>query len=151
MDKDNNDRWLDELLSGTVNTTRPQFDAESWKQKYPEALEAIESLGQRGRSAVGPPRRRTIPYRLVAGLAAAVLVIAAIGIIVLTTPRQDGRETVSRSETSPARMITAMSLQLAFNQGGIEAVERQFEEACRRLGPRSASMSLPELLEDLNG
>jgi hypothetical protein len=48
---------------------------------------------------------------------------------------------------SPAQMMTMMSLQAAYQRGGTEALERQFDQALKMLGPRTTSMSLKELLQ----
>ena len=43
MDKERKDKRLDELISRSINTEKPQFDAEGWKQKYPEEYQALIS------------------------------------------------------------------------------------------------------------
>ena len=43
MNEQKNDKWLDELISGSINTQRPEFDAEKWKHKYPEQFQALQS------------------------------------------------------------------------------------------------------------
>jgi hypothetical protein len=48
-------------------------------------------------------------------------------------------------------MLTAMSLTMVYRRGGIEALERQCEQAIEMLGPRPTSLSLKQLLEDSNG
>ena len=41
MSEQENDRWLDELIHRTINTTKPDFDAKKWKQKYPEEFQTL--------------------------------------------------------------------------------------------------------------
>ena len=36
MNKQKNEKRMDELISRTINTTKPQFDPEKWRQKYPD-------------------------------------------------------------------------------------------------------------------
>ncbi len=43
MNKKRNEKWLDKLISRTINTTKPEFDVEKWKQKYPEELGILKS------------------------------------------------------------------------------------------------------------
>ena len=43
MNEQKNDKWLDELISRTINTEKPQFDAEKWKQKFPDEFQALQT------------------------------------------------------------------------------------------------------------
>ncbi|MHC4464143.1 MAG: hypothetical protein ACYS6W_15570 [Planctomycetota bacterium] len=43
MNEQKNDKWLDELISRTINTTKPQFDPEKWQQKYPDEFQTLLS------------------------------------------------------------------------------------------------------------
>ncbi len=48
-------------------------------------------------------------------------------------------------------MMTAMSLNIAYRKGGIEEVEKQYNEAFKLLGPRPATITVTELLAEYNG
>jgi len=52
---------------------------------------------------------------------------------------------------SPAQMLSMMSLRLAYQQGGLDGLDRQFGDSLTVLGPRSSTMSMQELLESFNG
>jgi hypothetical protein len=43
MSEQNNDKWLDEIISKTINTNKPQFEAEKWKQKFPSEVQILQS------------------------------------------------------------------------------------------------------------
>ena len=43
MNEQRNEKKMDELISRTINTEKPQFDAEKWKQKYPDEYQALLS------------------------------------------------------------------------------------------------------------
>ena len=43
MSTQKEDKWLDELISKSINTTKPEFNAEEWKKKHSEALKSILS------------------------------------------------------------------------------------------------------------
>jgi hypothetical protein len=43
MNRGKKEKWLDELISRTINSGRPQFDVEKWKQKYPEEFQMLKS------------------------------------------------------------------------------------------------------------
>ena len=85
--------------------------------------------------------------RRVAQVAAAAVIIVGISLIIAYL---GPGEQVQVAE-SPADMVTAMSLRMAYRNGGMEALERQCDEAARLLGRSRAGPSLPELLGDLNG
>jgi len=88
-----------------------------------------------------------------AKLAAAAVIIVAIGLLMVyrnpPLPQQPPR-TVNVAK-SPAEMLTAMSLNLAWRRGGIEAVDEQSEKAFKVLGSQPAEASIQKLLVELNG
>ncbi len=43
MSRKKDEKWLDEIISRTINSGRPEFDAEKWKQKYPEEFQMLKS------------------------------------------------------------------------------------------------------------
>ncbi|MHC4266530.1 MAG: hypothetical protein ACYSUK_11455 [Planctomycetota bacterium] len=57
---------------------------------------------------------------------------------------------ISQAEESPAQLLTFASLNMAHRRGGLEAVEKQCDRAFMLLGPRPKSLSIAELLEELN-
>jgi hypothetical protein len=44
-----------------------------------------------------------------------------------------------------------MSLNLAYRQGGMEAVDKQYEKAFKRTGPRPEKLTVEDLFAELNG
>jgi len=84
-------------------------------------------------------------------LAAAVIIIA-IGLFLVHQGPSEPVETTKAVKVakSPAEMMTAISLTIAYRRGGLEAVEQQCEKAIEMLGPRPKSISVQELLEDFN-
>jgi anti-sigma-K factor RskA len=85
-------------------------------------------------------------------LAAAAVILLAVGLLMVyrNPPVQQPPQTVNVAK-SPAEMLTAMSLNIAWRRGGIEAVDDQSEEAFRTLGSQPAKASIQELLVELNG
>jgi len=87
-----------------------------------------------------------------AKLAAAAVIIVAIGLLMVyrNPPVQQPpqKEIVAKS---PAEMLTAMSLNLAWRRGGIEAVDEQSSKAFKMLESKPAKASIQELLLELNG
>ena len=51
MKEQKDEKKLDELISRTINTEQPQFDAEMWKQKYPDEYQTLLSRAAKGDSS----------------------------------------------------------------------------------------------------
>lgn len=147
MSRKNDDNRLDEIISRTINSGRPEFDAEKWKQKYPEEFQMLRSM-----SAEKAPARRLSIWRVVCQspvtkLAAAAVIIAGIGLHAFLVHQGPGEQ----PPISPTKMTTAMSLTMAYRRGGIDAVDEQCEKAIRMLGPRPLHLTLGQLLSENNG
>jgi hypothetical protein len=106
----------------------------------------------RGQSVDGKPNicKRIVQSRITR-IAAAAVIIVAIGAVVHRVYREhtDG-QIISQPARSPAEMLTFVSLTMAYRHGGIEALERQCEQAVELLGPRTKNLSVRELFEELN-
>ena len=76
MNTQENEKWLDELISHTINTTKPKFDAEKWKQKYPREFQILLSRAAGGAST-HEPNIWTVVFKrpITRSAAAAVLVM----------------------------------------------------------------------------
>jgi hypothetical protein len=152
MDKRKNEKHLDELISRAINTEEPQFDAEEWKQKYPKEYQALIS-----RAAAKAPTGRPNIWRIalrnpIIKLAAAAVIIIAITFFSIRQDqdRQEGPG-IGKATRTPAEMMTAMSLTIAYRKGGMEAVEEQYDKAYKQLGPRPKSLSVEQILSEFNG
>lgn len=144
------EQGLDKLISQTINTQMPQFDAAGWKEKHPAEFEMLKSrAGQITpiRSSIG---RRIMKSRITT-LAAAVIVIAVGFLVIHTRPRPQTRtDGPSQAAKTPGEMLTVLSLNTAYRKGGMGAVEQQYEKAFRILGPRVTSISVQDLLAECN-
>lgn len=147
-----NEQWLDAELRRVINTAKPEFDAEAWKRKYAREYETLEA---RGRSAVrvgiGAGRR----VRLMGGgLAVAATILIAVAILFTQRPPREAREPeagTSASVSSPAKMVSMMSLARAYRQGGEDALNQQLDAALSKLGPRPDGISAVQVLSELEG
>lgn len=94
---------------------------------------------------------QSIIKRPITKLAATVIIIA-IGLFLVHQGPSEPVETTKAAKVakSPAEMMTAISLTIAYRRGGLEAVEQQCEKAIEMLGPRPKTISVQELLEDFN-
>lgn len=85
-------------------------------------------------------------------LAAAAVIIIAVGLfLVHRGPDEQIKPTeVAKAAKSPAEMMTMASLNIAYRQGGIEAVEEICDRAFKMVGPRPASLTVKQLLAEFN-
>ena len=153
MSQRKDEEWLDGELRRVIDGATPEFDAEAWKRKYPAEFQAVLARGAKGQKAGRPRVVRFVLGHPGAGaaVAAAIVIAAALLLRGPTGPEPQGpvaggRRTVARS---PAKMVTMMSLTRAYRHGGTEALDQQLDEAVGILGPRSATMPMHELFDEL--
>jgi hypothetical protein len=142
-----NDR-LDELISKTINTGKPQFDVEKWKQKYPDEYQKLISRRERAASSLRPNIMKVIFSKPAVQLAAAAAVIVVVGLL-LSRDRLEPNipaEKPALMAKSPARMVSMASMRMTYQRGGMDALDQQFRDTLDVLGPRSSSESIQELL-----
>ncbi len=152
MSQRKDEKWLDQQLQRAVNGETPAFDAQAWKQKYAREFQTL--LGRSGKpSPSGTGRAVRLVLRGSIGklaIAAAVVATAGIFLIGRLEPGLD-RPKARPDSTSPAHMVSMISLSAAFGQGGMEGLDKQCDRALERLGPRPTNVSMRELLKDIRG
>ena len=145
--KDNNlEKNISRLVKLTAESDRPS-------EAFMEDLisEATKELARQQRTGAGRlGMSRTVRW---AGVAAAAVILIAAGLFFIhdrpTKQAQDyARVGVAKS---PIEMIKAKSLNLAYRRGGMEAVERQYDEAFKNAGPRPAKLTIEDVLAEFNG
>ena len=143
---------IEELISRTINTQKPRFDAEKWKQKYSEEYKALLLRTAKGNANLQPAILKVIlkspPVQIAA---AAVIIIAVSFLITHRLPDKQKLSKISEAKKSPTEMMTAISLERAFRSGGIEAVEEQCKQAFRQIAPQRESSSIKQILAEFNG
>lgn len=150
MNEQKDDKWLDELISGAINTKRPEFDDEKWKQEFPDEFRTLQS---RAKAPAHPVRRISFIKSPVVKLAAAAVVIMAIGLFMIFEKPEEKVDIpyVAEFTKSPAEMESLLSFNIAYRRGGIDAVERQSDIATQMLGPRPAEVTIRQILTEFNG
>ncbi len=143
-----NEKWLDEQLKKTIDSGKVKFDSEQWKQKYSAEYQELIS-----RAARHPNVQRFLWVRPLVRVAA---VIAIVAFVILLTHRQSDKRVEPTVVTfvedrSPAMMMSRLSLMLAYNRGGLDAVDEQSKKAFKLLGQKNTNVSIGELLNDKNG
>jgi hypothetical protein len=150
MNERKDEQWLDEELRRVINTTRPEFDVDEWKRKYAAAYDVVVARRQTPSETVNCGARRTV--RLMAGrLAAAAVILVGVVILLMQIPPRQSQKPVPHEPvkvTSPAKMVSMMTLRMAYRQGGEEGLNQQLDAALRMLGPRPNGLSMQDLLND---
>ena len=126
-------------------TTGGEMDKRTIDASFAAMDETIRS-GKRG-------ARGIILRSRAARLAAAAVIIVGVGLLMVyrnpSVPQQPPR--TASVEKSPAEMLTAMSLNMAWRRGGIEAMDKQSGKAFKMLGSKPAKATIEELTIELNG
>ena len=154
MSERKDEKWLDDELRRVVNTTRPEFDDEAWKEKYAKEYETLLARKQlAGRRDTGKPHRlRLIVHRPIGRLAVAASIILVVGLfLVRTEPPAPKPVPPAIAHAAPARMVSMISLSTTFRRGGMEALDKQFDRALDELGPRPNGALMADLLSDIEG
>ena len=155
MSERKDEKWLDEQLQRAVDGSTPIFDAQAWKQKYAREFQTV--LGRSGQpSRLGTGRTvRLACNGSIGKLAIAAAVLATAGVLLVGRFGSTQVPPVSSpqlmAQPSPAQMVSMISLSAAFRSGGMEGLDKQCDRALETLGPRPSSISLQELLTDING
>lgn len=147
MNERKDENWLDEPLRRAINTTRPEFDAQAWKRRHPEAHATLTS-----RTPKVTGFGKASPYKVRLAVAAAIL----IGVVILwmqkPAPEQPAPSMKTTAQTpSPAQMVSMVTLRAAYRQGGQEGLDQQLDSALKTLGPRLNGLSPLRVLRDLDG
>lgn len=124
-------------------TTGGEMDKRTLNDSFAAMDETIRSNKQ---SVAGTILRS----RVVKLAAAAVIFVAVSLLMVYQNPpvQQQPPQTVSVAK-SPAEMLTARSLMIAYRHGGIEAIDSQCEKAFEMLGQRRDTLNVKELFTEI--
>ena len=129
-------------------TTSREMD----KRTLDESFAAMEQTIRAKSTKVSVPGV-IIRSRAVRLMAAAATVTVAIGLFLgrnVQTP--DGPAARPRPVAqSPVKKMSLISLRMAYQRGGFDALDRQFRDTLDVMRPRALSISIQELLEGVNG
>jgi hypothetical protein len=145
MSEERRQNRLDTELRRAINTTTPKFDAPAWQLKYRSEFDTLLARGSgKGREF----RMLKLHPAFWLGIAAGI-VIVGYGLVCWTGFYRTKAPQAAAGVKSPAQIITVSSLSSAFSRGGMEALDKQLDEAIDRLGPRPMDVSMARLLTDL--
>ncbi len=144
-----------EKMEKLIKTKRPRIttDTEMDTRVLHNSFAAMEET-IRAKSADYKPNLWSIIIRSrMTKLAAAAVIVLVVGLFVARRIPDKQTENGTKQEVakSPAEMMTAMSLNIAYRRGGMEEVEKQCDKAFEMLGPRPGSITVQEMLAELNG
>jgi hypothetical protein len=151
MNEQRDEKRIEELISHTINTEKPQFDAEKWKQKYPDEYQTLLSRAAKDSSTKQPKILEVILKSPLTKIAAAALIILVVSFINQRTPNEQEQHRIAKVNLYPVEMMKAISLERAFERGGIEAVEEQCKQAFKPIAPQRESLSIKQILAEFNG
>jgi hypothetical protein len=92
MSTQKDDKWLDELISNSVNTSKPEFDAEEWKRKHPEALQSI--LSRRTKPTTSD-QSHVVFHPIAWPTAAAAVIIIVSGLLLIRDKQGPAKDNLS--------------------------------------------------------
>lgn len=130
------------------------IDSESNKRVFSNILQDFEKSTVKNLAPTDQPNIwRMIFSSPLTKLAAAALIIVAASLFL-----GRGRHIPSGPTAEPRliaqssiKKMSLMSLRMAYQRGGFDALDRQFRDTLDALGPQSLSISMQELLEGANG
>jgi hypothetical protein len=142
-----NEKWLDEQLKKTIDSGKVEFDREQWKRKYSAEYQELIS-----RARMRPNVRLFLWVRQLVRIAAVISVAALVIFFTHRRPEKQVEPVIAaKPAQSPAVMLSRLSLMLAYNRGGLDAVDEQCEKAFKMLGHKTNKVSINELLNENNG
>ncbi len=135
-----------------VKNVKLAVNADANRKVFGHIAQAFDKSKARESAEHPPGACRRIAKPAIATLAAAAVIIVAIGFVIHRASREetDG-QTASAAAKSPGEMLTVLSLNIAYRKGGMEAVGKQYDKAFKMFGPRPAQISIQELLAEFNG
>ena len=138
-----NEKWLDEQLKKTVDSGKVEFDSEQWKRKYSAEYQKLVS-----RAGRCPNVQR---FSWVRSLVRVAAVIAIVAFVILLSHNRFNRRVeqtipVLVEDRPPTKMLSVLSLSLAYRQGGLDAVDEQSNKVFKMLGQKNTNVSIGELL-----
>lgn len=144
---------LTEDVEKRIKNVNIVIDSESNKRVFSNILQAFQKSTAKDLAPADQPNIWRMIFRNpLTKLAAAALIIIAVSFFSIRKD-QDGQEQpgIRKATQSPAQMMTAMSLTIAYRKGGMEEVEEQYNKAYKLLGPRPGSLSAKQIFAESNG
>ena len=114
MNDRKNEKWLDELIARTIDSGKPQFDSEKWKEKYHEEFKILLSRAE----PASQPKTRWLRVACITAIAASVILLFCLFSISITPENKitevatsaryilpDNEHIVTEIDTSPLYIL----------------------------------------------
>jgi len=140
------DKKIEKLLQNLANESLPDDIAALAEQKSKQFSRKIAEQKQNVWTIIMQSKMTKI--------AAAAVIIIAISLFFMQ--REQSRETktpqMTKTAKSPAELLTMASLNLAYRHGGMQAMEKQFDKAEKKVKPGlKTRLTVDQLICELNG
>ena len=130
------------------------IDPQSNKRVFSTILQAFQKSTAKDLAPTDRPNIWRMIFRNpITKLAAAVVIIVAVGLFLgrdWHTPSGPTAEPRLIAQSTVKKM-SLMSLRMAYQRGGFDALDRQLRDTLDLMRPQSLSISMQELLEGVNG
>jgi len=140
----NEDKTLEERITGALSGTDKPFDFEAFKQRYPDQVKLYRAQVQRKSNK---PVRLKQQLGLFVKLAVAALVLVGIGLSLMNVDQREDEPELATRQPAPS-MMSVLALNRAYREGGLEAIDNQYEQAFTRLGPRTSSVAWSNVINE---
>ncbi|MBN1124790.1 MAG: hypothetical protein JXA82_07275 [Sedimentisphaerales bacterium] len=135
---------LDTMIENALGGIPPELNFDDWTHKYQTQVRIFEAEIQAVHA--NPATRKT---RWMTVAAAAVILIAMSLFVVTTMHSPPESVHISQINLSSVSEMSLLALNVAYERGGLEAVDKQYKKAYVKLGSRSNSISIHELFNEM--
>lgn len=150
MNPQKDEKKLDEVIRCTIDTTKPVFDVDKWKRKFPEEFRILQSRATQ--TSVHSVLWADVIASPIVKFAIAAVIFIMIGFFLFQRPvKKIDNVPPIEVNRSPTQMISMISMRMTYQQGGFDALDKQFRDTLNVFGSRSTGISMSELLEGTNG
>ncbi|MBW7988607.1 MAG: hypothetical protein FVQ84_01090 [Planctomycetes bacterium] len=149
-------RPKENIIEEFVKVRKPDVttSGEMDKRTLDDSLAAMEQTIRAESADHKPSTARIITLsRMIKLTAAAAVIIVGISLFLSQGRHAPNGQTARHRivAQSSAKMMSMMSLRMAYRRGGLDALDQQLQDTLEMLGPQSSSISMRELLEGVNG
>jgi hypothetical protein len=139
-------------IKNTTIKTNPQVN----KAVLNDLLDRMDRAERVSINARQPNIWRMVAKSRIGQIAAMIIVVSTICLVILSDKDELERYEaagpgVAAKTEMPAKPLILISLNIAYRKGGMEAVEKQYEKAFNRTGPRPVKLTVEDLFMELNG
>ena len=126
-----NEKKLDQIISSALDAPEATLDFQAWKQNNTAAIEQLKSQTQ---TQTQLTRKSNFKLYIKLTAAAAIIIVASIFTLNKITPPENSYNIT----LNPSSKMSILALNAAYRDGGMEAVDENYQQAYAQLGPRTS-------------